>query len=327
MNELTAAVAEFEKVVELSERLSARGDRVTSMLCMFYAMWSAFVIRLCFGKCKGRGTEEAKDGTLKENSLLAPGLPRLDVVRKAVQEFVAATTADDRSGMSNALQDMRVFALCPVPKEHLSRMELIAERVAGRARTIPLVELSLFAVELEDYERAIKYAAEAHTFDPGSWELYNLCVVGGLIALNARKHHEAIEYLNESIRACQRDEHTSLSCGIRVPNLALAEKLLQSGYRVEVLRHLLECKDVWQFLRVKIDKWISLIEAGEAPDFGGAGVLRAISYRLQMQWLRAYSLSLEKEPGVAARKSPAEVMAGRDRLRAEYRRRRGPPER
>jgi tetratricopeptide (TPR) repeat protein len=249
------------------------------------------------------------------------------VVRKAAQEFIAASTANDRSGISNALQDMQVFALCPAPEEHLSRMELVAGHVIGRVRTIPLVELSLFALELEDYGKAIKYATEAHTFDPGSWELYNLSVVEGLVALNARKGREAIQYLDESIRACQRDEYASLSCGIRVPNLALAEKLLQSGHKVEVLRHLLECKDVWQFLRVKIDKWISLIEAGEAPDFGGAGVLRAIPYRLQMQWLRAYSLSLEKEPGVAARKSPAEVMAGRNRLREEYRRRRVPPER
>lgn len=326
MNELSAAIVEFAKVVELSERLSASGDRLISVLCMFYVMWSALVIRIRLGMCEEPKVEVTKNRPLAKDLFLLPGcIPKFDIVQKAVEEFIATVNANDRTGVTNALQDMRIFALCPVPEEQLSRMELITNHVTGRACAIPLIDLSLFAIELEDYERAIKYATEAHTFDPGSWELYNLCIVKGLIALNSRQPSEAIQYLDESIYACRRNEYSSLSCGIRVPNLALAKKLLQTGHRVVVVKHLLECKDVWQSLRTKIDKWISVIEAGETPDFCGAGVLRAISYRLQMQWLRLYSLSLETELGMATRKSPTEVLVGRHRLREEYKRRSGPP--
>lgn len=324
---LSTAVAEFERVVELSERLSARGDRTTSILCLFYVMLSALAIRMCLAVYGDGGIEEAKDNASTESPLAgAEDFPRLAAVQKAVQNFTSADKSNNKTELWSALRDMRVLALCPDPEGHLLRMELVSENLPGRARVILLVELSLLAAELGDYGRAIHYASLAHTFGPDSWELYNLCVVEGLIALNTGKHREAVQYLDASIRACERDEYTSLSCGIRVPNLTLAQKLLHSGQRVEVLRHLSDCKDVWQFLRVKIDRWMCLIEAGEVPDFGSAGLLKAISYRLQMQWLRAYSLSLEKEPGVPTRKSPAEVVAGRNRLRAEYKlRRNGPP--
>jgi hypothetical protein len=132
--------------------------------------------------------------------------------------------------------------------------------------------------------------------------------------------------LEKSISACERDEYASLACSVRGLNLALVEKLLDSGQRVEVLRHLLQCKDVWQSLRPQLEKWISLIESGERPDFQASGILRAMNepgYRLLMQYARARSLeegASSATPQSVVPMSPAEVIARRDRLRAAYKR-------
>jgi hypothetical protein len=60
-----------------------------------------------------------------------------------------------------------------------------------------LVELSLFAIELGDFDRTSKYVAEARALDPSAWELYNLCILEGLLALNVGKTYEAIQYLDK----------------------------------------------------------------------------------------------------------------------------------
>jgi len=132
--------------------------------------------------------------------------------------------------------------------------------------------------------------------------------------------------LEKSIQVCQRDEYASLSCGVRGLNLALAQRLLARGQRVEVLKHLLQCRDVWQFLLPQIDTWISLIESGEIPDFGASGMLRAMkepAYRLFMQYARAASLeegTYSSISGSAVPMSPAEVRARREWLREAYKR-------
>jgi len=289
-------------------------------LCELYAMMSAFQIRAYVGVNDGVVIKAVTDREDTENHLaVREMLPKWNTVQKAVRDLFAAVASEDKAEVSSALEEMGVLALCPIPEQQFSRMELAAGCVAGRAQVIPLVELSLFALELRDYERAAKYAQEAHAFDPESWELYNLCVVEGLIALNAGKIGEAIQCLASSIRACQRDEHALLECGVRVPNLLLAEKLLESGERVEVLRHLLDCRDIWQFLKPQIDELINLIEHGERQDFRTARILGGVNSRssmLKMQWLRACSLN--EGLGKVSPKSPAAAMAGRELLRAGY---------
>ena len=126
--------------------------------------------------------------------------------------------------------------------------------------------------------------------------------------------------------ACQADEYDSLNCSVRAPNFALAEKLLERGERVEVLRHLVDCQNVWQFLKPQIAEWVSVIEIGKRPDIQTAEVLLPMnqpSVRLKMQWMSACSLLAETAsvaPKSVKRKSPAEVLAGRERLRAEQER-------
>jgi len=248
-------------------------------------------------------------------------LPEHGAVQKAARELIAAVASEDKAGISSALEEMGVFALCPVPDHQFQRMEVVVGSLQGRARPVMLVELSCLAAEHKDYERASKYAQEARSFNPGSWERYNLCVTEGLVALNAGRDREAVQCLARSFDACLTDEYASLDCGVRAPNFALAQRLLAHGERVEVVRHLLQCKGVWQFFHKQLDKWISLIESGETPDFGASGIINSMmqpATRVQTQWVLA--CSPEEKPGVTPPKSPAEVMAGRERLRAEYKR-------
>jgi hypothetical protein len=195
-------------------------------------------------------------------------------------------------------------------------MERLAGQVSGRPRLVFLVELALFAVELGDFDAARRYVTEAWGFDPSAWELYNLCVLEGLFALDAGKTGEALQFLEKSINACQIDEHASLNCGVRAPNFLLAQKLFERG---AVLRHLSDCKNVWQFSRMPMVKWIDLIEGGKAPNFQGSEVVKGMnqpSYKLDMQWMRARSLEGAKGASLASPtlKSPAEVAAARKRL-------------
>lgn len=323
--DICAAVREFGRVIKSSERLCKGGTRLAHILSAFYSMRCAFSIRVLLGEYdKGDAVTKAASLPAEGESLAHFRLPSFDAVQAAIQEFTTAETSGDGAGMSSALERMEVFGLCPIPEMQLSRMELVAGYAVGRAHLIPLVELALFAAELEDYESAGRYDQEARALDPSAWELYTLCIVSGLIALNAGKNREAIQFLDRSIKACQTDEYASLNCGVRAPNLLLADKLLERGERVEVLKHLLDCRDVWQFYKLQIDNWVSLIEGGEAPQFQNSGMLRAMnqpSYKLQMQWVRACSLgegSGSAAPKSTTPKSPAEVLAGRERLRAEY---------
>jgi hypothetical protein len=246
-------------------------------------------------------------------------LPDFEVVEQAGQALQASVAADDKAGTQAALRNMGVFTLCPVFVDHFQRMEDAARRLPGRARQVMLVELSIFAAEVEDYERASKYAHEARASALGSWEEYNLSMVEGLVALSAGRTREAVQSLACSIRACLVDEYGSLDCGVRAPNLSLAQKLLIHGERVDVLSHLLQCRDIWQFLQKQLDKWIGAIEKGESPDFHASEFLRSMNQpatRIQMQWVLA---AFPDAPRSGSPKSPDAVKAARERLRTKYR--------
>jgi hypothetical protein len=89
------------------------------------------------------------------------------------------------------------------------------------------------------------------------------------------------------------------------------------------MKHLLRCKNVWQYFSRQIDKWINLIEGGENPDFQASAILRGMnsSSKLLTQWKHAGSLEEEQCSTTAiTRKSPAEVMTAREKLEADYQR-------
>ncbi len=325
--ELQASIRGFEEVLKIAERLNKKGTRLAAILSTFFAFWCAFKVRIHSGLDDESEVKHAKEElTAESGALISATLPPSDVVRGFTEGLIAAAIARDRTGVSTVLASMGVLALCPMLSQQFVRMEFLARSVAGRPRVVPLTELSLFAAEVGDYARAGRYAAEAHTFAPTSCELYNLCIIEGLIAWNAGQHVDSIRFLEASISACQHDEYESLDCGVRNLNLSLVQKLLDSGHRVDVLRHLLDCRNVWQSLRPQIDVWISLIENAKVPNFQESGILRSMnepSFRLLMQYIRASAL--EEGASTDTPRSPitlsrAEVIARREKLREAYRR-------
>lgn len=322
--ELRRAVKEFEEVLKASERLREKGTRLAAILSTVFAMLCAFRIRRNI-EASGDPIKDSAEGAATYSQSEEPwALPKSDAVHKAGESFIAATISQDYDGAASVLAEMGVIELCPSISQQFARMELFARSATGRAQLIPLVELSLFAAEIGEFERAAKYVTEARRFNPTAYELYNLFLVDGLIALNAGQQRKAIQLLEQSIGVCQRDEYASLACGVRALNLTLVEKLLFGGHQVEVLKHLLECKNVWQSSRAQIDVWISLIERGERPNFHESAMLRSMNEpacRLVMQYSRARALDEgESTSQSTLPMSPAEVMARRERLREAYKR-------
>ena len=52
------------------------------------------------------------------------------------------------------------------------------------------------------------------------------------------------------------------------PSMMLAFSLLEAGESKTVIQYLQSCKKIWSNGKYKLDEWISLIEAGDKPDFG-----------------------------------------------------------
>ena len=283
----------FERLLKLSERASEGSDLVARTLCELYAMMTALQIRGCMDLVDGI----QKGSTSWEDSQVRLGrqeeLPKFDAVEGAAQSLFSALESGDKIGMCLALDELGVFSLCPIPEQQFPKMETVAGRLIGRAQLIPLVELAHFATQIGDYQKAREYAQKALAFQPRSWELYNLSIVQGLIVLNEGDIRGAIWQLDMSISSCLADENTHLTSTIFGPNLALARKLLECGERIEVLRHLTQCKDVWHLFRGHFEKWIIQIENGETRDFLASEVFEEMnepSYRLKLQWMNACSL-------------------------------------
>lgn len=204
------------------------------------------------------------------------------------------------------------------PENPFPRLELITGRVTGNAQQVLLVELSRFAAKVGDYERAIEYIQNARVFDPSSWELYNICLITGEIALDDGRVNEAAQCLADAIAACLAYERARARCCIRAPNLKLAHKLLGYGKRDVVLEHLSDCRNVWEILQQQIDDWIRAIDRGETPEFLATGNLRVPerpSHTLRMQWLNACSLAqgpVSSEDRKVPVKTPAERLVERE---------------
>src|SRR6185437_2955202 len=256
----------FESLLGYRRKLGLADDQLAIDLCELYAIWGAYRISRCIGLTYDFDTVPSRKEN--EKSLgITEALPKYEAVRKAAQDLLLAVAAEDKAATSGALIQLGVFSFCPMPEQVFPRMENVALRVSGRAQQVFWVDLSLFAAEVGDYQRAHKYIQLARVFDPSSRELYNICVIEGLIALNAGGVDEAIQSMDSSTKACQADVDSSIQCSLLAPNLDLAEKLLELGERGAVLRYLTECHNVWEHCRLQIEKWIHLIEAGEKPDF------------------------------------------------------------
>jgi hypothetical protein len=316
--ELLEQAEDFERVVKASEKYGDSKSQLSRILSAFFAMKSAFLV--CASLEPNERREAAMDGTRDVWEFVEPGsLPKLNIVHNAVQKLVAAVASNNRTAAMSAVEEMGIFALCPVPEEQLQRMERLAGNVSSRARLVFLVELSLFAAEREKFDAVRKYVAEAWSLIPNGWELYNFCIFEGLFALEDGKTDDAVSYLEKALRACLTDGQTLLNCGLRPPNFLLAQKLFERGARGAVLKHLAECKNVWQRSWMPMDEWINLIESGKAPDFDGSEGLKGMSLpscRLDLQWMRARALESEKGPSPAGpnRKSPVEVVAEKEKL-------------
>jgi tetratricopeptide (TPR) repeat protein len=317
--ELLEQADDFERVVKASEKYCDASQQLSRILSLFFGMKSAFLVCTSLGPKDNDHREAAIDGAgdIEERATL----PKFDTVHSALQKLAAAVASNDRAAAKSALEEMGVFTLCPIPDAQLSRMERLAGTVSGRARLVFLVELSLFAAELGDFDTARKYVSEAWGLDPSGWELYNFSILEGFFALRDGKTEEAVQYLEKSLRACLTDEQTLINCGLRPPNFLLVRKLFELGARGAVLKHLVDSKNVWQRSWIPLDKWINLIESGQTPDFDSEG-LRGMSLpscRLDLQWMRARSLASKKGPSQAGpnSKSPAEVVAAKEKLLAD----------
>jgi tetratricopeptide (TPR) repeat protein len=311
----------FESLVKDRAKFYLADDHLATALCELYAIMGAYQIRACIGSSIDIEIVPAQEEN-EDDFGAREVLPKYETVQRAGQEMLAAVATGDKAAVLGALKEMGVSAQCPTTERLFSRMELVAERVAGHAQQVFLVELSRFAANAGEYERASKFIQKARIFDPSSWELYNVCVVEGLIALNDGRVDEAVQCLAHSISACLAYEKARVQCCVRAPNLELAAKLLERGERVEVLRHLADCKNVWEVLQPQIDSWIHAIDSGEKPDFLATGNLRVPekpSHRLRMQWMNACSLAsgpVSSAIKQVSPKTPAERLVARERWMA-----------
>ncbi len=312
--DLQTVVSRFGEVLQYSERRCVPGDSLTCALCELFAMKYAYMIRACIRESIGAELADTLGDRVMEDR---PGgrlrrLPKPDEARVPARGLFLAVASGDRAAILSALEGMGVLALCPKPQQQFASMEPIAGKVIGRAKLVFLVELSFFATELADYERASKYASEAHKFNPVAWELYSLSVIEGLVAWNAGKTDEAVKYLYKSINACLTDVHACLGCGTSPANFLLAEKLVECGERVEVLKHLSDCKFVWRMFRPHIEEWIRVIESGGRPDLTAGG-----TWRLATQCRNARFLDSGQDLAVAPMHRD-QVIAEVEKMRAEF---------
>ena len=302
-------VGNFEKSQPLADKMFSGGERMLRTLFEFYAMMSAFWICECAG---GRAAILADDIDLGAAHHGGTRLPKHADVRKSAQDLSRAVASEDRLGVSAALEEMGVLALSSATERQFPRLESVAGCLTGRARTVLLIELVLFAVDVEEYERAERYALETRAFGPISRELYNLVMAEGLVALEAGRIEDAILCLARSIDACLTDVDALIECGLPGPNLRLVEKLLDHGEQAVVLEHLRQCENVWQSRKPHIENWISAIEAGGKSDFQTTRFLKALdrpAAKLDQQWMRVFSLD-DRYPGPP--KPLAEVLAEKE---------------
>jgi|HubBroStandDraft_1064217.scaffolds.fasta_scaffold11406_2 tetratricopeptide (TPR) repeat protein len=301
-----------KRLLEYRKRLGIADDHLTEALCKMYAIRGACRIRECLNPTRC----QSKADTAGPRDIL----PDYETVQNAANELLLAVASNDETAISGALEAMEVFSLCPNPDRVFSTLEEVVSRISGPVQQVFLTDLALSAARVGDFQGANKYIQQARAFEPSSRELYDICVVEGLMALNAGNIEDAVRCLDNSTKACQADVDSSVQCALLPPNLEIAEKLLELDERVAVLRYLFECHNVWQSLRPQIEGWIHDIESKEMPDFIlPERDLASASRRMPVQWIRACSLQIELNPAKPRKTvSPAEVLAERERRHSKY---------
>jgi tetratricopeptide (TPR) repeat protein len=305
----------YEKLLGYGRKLCMADDKMAIGLSTVYAIWGAFQVRKCICvACKTNPVHEESKSNFKDI------LPTSETVNQGARDLFLALSAGDNRAIVSALREMGVTSLCPQLALVFPRMEEITSWVGGRAQLLFLVDLALFSVKCGDYKRATEYVRQARASNPRSRELYNICVIEGLIALNDGRREEAVQCLAHSTEVCQADVDASIQCSLLPPNLELAQNLLELGERIAVLQHLFGCHNVWQRSRAQIEEWIHLIEKGGAPACLAIDDADKLSDRLSIQWMRACSLEMQLYPARSSTPmSPTQVLAGRERRTAEHR--------
>lgn len=321
VSEYVAIFRTYEALLEYRKRLCMEDDQHSIALCEIYAIWWASKIVRLIRSIVNLDARSIRKGNINASDLLGIR-PDAESIGETALGLLHALDFRDEVAVLNALQSMGVLAFCSESEQVFERIEGVISRLDKRVWPLYLVDISLFAVEAGDFERAGEYARQAIACDPSSRELYDLRVIEGLVALNGGMIGEAIRYLDNSAQASQTDVDSSVQCALLPPNLELAGKLLRIGERIAVVRHLLECHNVWQSERPRIDEWIRAIECGENPDFqvaGGPVGSDRLTHRLKVRWMRACSLDMHLTPAKSrTQMSAARVLAERDARMAEH---------
>jgi len=293
--DLRMKVSRFEDVLRARIPSHLGDDLAVRVLRELYATRSAFEVLSQIAMLfpheveSGRSLTDSEDQTSVQRTL-----PSSDAVKSAATRLFAAVDSADNGEMVKALKEMGVYAFCPSNNQMFGRLEFCTRSVIGHPRLIVLVELAIFAAELEAYARASGYLAEAKALFPGPSELHDVHTVEGMIALSVGNKGEATRHLAESIRVCQEDDFARVVCTIRAPNLMLAEKLLRFSEQKAVITYLVQCQHVWLYLAKQIDSWIDAIQNGGGPEsLLPSGILCAMNrpaIKLQTLMIKASSL-------------------------------------
>jgi hypothetical protein len=305
----------YEELLGYRKRLGMPDDSIATDLCEFYAVWGAYKIF----ECTRIFVEPAYDDIPDHDKIALAPDEKLGGYEAVARCLLAGIELNNVDAIADALNEMRSLALFPYLEQVFPRLEDIASRVNGPAQQVFWVDLSLFAAKVGDIRRAGEYVRQARRFSLSSRELYNTCIIEGLIALSDGLGADAVQCLGNATVACQADVDSSIECCLLRPNFELAEKLLELGKRIGVLEHLLACHNVWQDRRAQIETWIHMIEIGERPLALVGGDLEKLSERLFKQWMRACSLAIpDNRPKSSRAMSPAQVLAERDKRAAKH---------
>jgi hypothetical protein len=302
---------ELLNTMTVVERFEGR-VRISPVLQRLYAMRAAYWIR--------KNTSSVVEGQfLDERVPDEVRNPPFEVIYEAYRRLLAAYRSSDNVALGSALREMRVIEFCPSLGDQLEKMERLAEQGESHVRLILHVDLALFAFEWGVELAARRHTQEAWILHPIGWERYILCTLQGFFEACVANIRAAVRWLEESISACFADEMILIECGVRPPNLLLAQKLFSLGQRVPVIDYLLACKDVWRAKGMPFAEWIQQIEAGQKPDFEASETIRELSrpfHRLDLQSRRIYA------PGavIGAGPSPCPAKSRRDVLLAREKR-------
>ncbi|MGA7218154.1 MAG: hypothetical protein WBX38_07565 [Candidatus Sulfotelmatobacter sp.] len=305
----------YEKLLGYRKRLCMPDDSIAIDLCEFYAVWGAYKVF----ECTRVFVEPAYDNISDHNVIAIAPDERLRRYEAIARRLLAGSELNDVDAIAEALNEMGSLALFPFLEQIFPRLEEISSRVNGLAQQVFWVDLSLFAAKVGDFRRAGEYVRQARRFSLSSRELYNTCIIEGLIALSHGSVADAVQCLGNATVACEADVESSIQCCLLSPNFELAERLLEFDKRIGVLEHLLACHNVWQGRRAQIEAWIHMIETGEKPLALVGGDREKLSERLPRQWMRACSFALPRDPAKSSiAMSPAQVLAERDKRTAKH---------